>query len=117
MSPQDYQRGAMRTCSIPYDRRQDKLVHALTGLCSEAGEAAGLWQKTYQGHPSPLTDAQTRKHLILELGDVLWMVAEAADALEVDLEEIMDRNLKKLRARYPEGFEKEKSIHRKEGDI
>ena len=112
----EYQSLAMRTCSIT-DNPKDMLNHALLGLASEAGEAAALLQKVYQGHPSPLEDGKARQHLIVELGDCLWMLAEAAQAIGCSLDTVAIRNINKLRARYPEGFEPERSLHRKEGDI
>ena len=87
------------------------LVHATTGLASEAGEFAGLLQKTYQGHE------YDRGHAIKELGDCCWMISEACTALDVTLEEVMRSNIDKLKNRYPEGFDPEKSLHRKEGDV
>ena len=50
MVARDYQKAAMRTCSIPYDDKQGMLYHAIFGLASEAGEAAGILQKQWQGH-------------------------------------------------------------------
>ena len=47
-----------------------------------------------------------------ELGDIAWYLAEIATALDVPLEEILERNLEKLRARYPEGFSSERSQNR-----
>ncbi len=116
MNLNEYQDLAMRTCSIT-DSQEDMLNHALLGLASEAGEAASLLQKVYQGHPSPLKDGKTRQHLIVELGDCLWMIAEAAQAIGCRLDTIAIRNINKLRERYPEGFNPEQSLHRKEGDL
>ena len=55
-----------------------------------------------------------RDKMIKELGDVAWYLAETAYALDVPLEEVMVKNIEKLKARYPEGFDKERSIHREE---
>ena len=52
-----------------------------------------------------------------ELGDCLWMIAEACDALGTDIDTVMQMNIDKLKARYPEGFAVENSLHRKVGDI
>lgn len=57
------------------------------------------------------------EHILKELGDCLWMIAEACTALNVDMESVMQMNIDKLKARFPEGFSSERSIHRKEGDI
>ena len=50
MTGEEYQKLAMRTCSISHDRAMDKAYHAIFGLASEAGEVSGILQKTYQGH-------------------------------------------------------------------
>ena len=55
--------------------------------------------------------------MIKELGDVAWYLAEAATALDVPLEVIFQGNLDKLRRRFPNGFDTEASVNRKQGDI
>ena len=57
-----------------------------------------------------------KAHLAKELGDIAWYLAETATALGLTLEEILQANIDKLKARYPEGFSTEKSLHRKELD-
>ena len=111
MTGNEYQALAMRTCSIPYEDRQGMLVHATTGLASEAGEFAGLLQKTYQGHE------YDREHAIRELGDCMYMIAEACEALDTTMEHVMITNIDKLKARYPNGFNTERSLHRAPGDV
>lgn len=63
MTPNEYQKLAMRTCSIPPDWHDDMVCHAVFGLTSEAGEVAGIFQKWYQGH------AVSDEHLKKEIGD------------------------------------------------
>lgn len=89
----------------------DRTLHGVLGLTSEAGEVSGLFQKFYQGH---IIDPE---HLKKELGDCLWMIAEICTANNWDLSEIMVMNISKLKARYPNGFSADKSLHRKDGDI
>ena len=68
----------------------------------------------FQG--KPWTD-DNREHLIIELGDVMWYVAQACMALEVDFDDVIKGNVKKLEMRYPGGsFDVEKSEHRRVGD-
>ena len=111
MTGEEYRALAMRTCTIPYENKRDMLTHASLGLASEAGEFAGLLQKVFQGHP------YDRDHAIRELGDCLWMIAEACTVLDVTMDEAMQANIDKLRARFPEGFDPFKSMHRKVGDL
>lgn len=111
MTPNEYQKLAMRTCNIPYENKKDMMYHAVLGLASEAGEVAGIFQKEYQGHEV------CSDHIKKELGDCLWMIAEACTAMGIGIEEIMELNIEKLKTRYPDGFDPEKSMHRKPDDI
>lgn len=89
-----------------------RLLEGVMGLCGEAGEIDDILKKVlFQGH---MVD---REHMALELGDIAWYLALAADAIGYDLETIMKMNIDKLYARYPDGFEVDKSVNRKEGDI
>lgn len=106
-----YQRMAMRTSAFCNDQKEDMATHAVFGLCSEAGEVAGIFQKFYQGHPISM------EHIKKELGDCMWMIAEACTAFDLDLDDVMQTNIAKLRDRYPGGFEAERSLYRQEGDI
>ena len=45
------------------------------------------------------------------------MIAEACEALDLEMNDVMQTNIDKLRARYPEGFSADRSLHREEGDI
>ena len=58
-----------------------------------------------------------KEHLAKELGDVAWYLAVAAQGLGYNLETILQMNVDKLMERYPNGFEVQRSEHRKEGDI
>ena len=109
MTGNEYQKLAMRTASAKTEK--DMLYHGVFGLTSEAGEVAGLLQKVYQGHE---LDEQ---HMMKELGDCMWMIAEICTAMQFDLDEVMQTNIDKLKARYPNGFEAERSLHRREGDV
>ena len=110
MEANEYQKQAMRTCSITDDRKR-QLYHGVLGLTSEAGEVSGILQKIYQGHDHNID------HLVKECGDCLWMISEILQAVNVSLEDCMTANIAKLRARYPDGFDHDKSLHRKPGDI
>ena len=115
MTGKEYQELAMRTSAFKTNDHgtilQDELIHAVCGLASEAGECTGLVQKIYQGHELD------KDHLKKELGDALWFIAEACDYLGCIMDDIMQMNIDKLKARYPQGFEAERSLHRVEGDI
>lgn len=89
-----------------------RLLEGLMGLAGESGEACDILKKVlFQGHKLD------REHVALELGDIAWYIALAADAIGYDLETVMRMNIEKLYARYPDGFEVDRSVNRKEGDI
>jgi len=116
MTPNEYQRNAMRTASgISTSCPENLLLQGVMGMSGESGEALDIVKKVmFQGHE--LNEA-TKEHLIRELGDVLWYVATTAEALNVPLETVMQTNIDKLRARYPKRFDSERSQHREEGDV
>ena len=111
MQVNDYQKAAMATLNPALDKK-DVLINSVMGLCGESGEAIDIVKKwLMQGHELD------REHLIRELGDVAWYLAEAATALAVPLEAVFQGNLDKLRQRFPNGFDTEASVNRKEGDL
>ena len=80
-------------------------------MSAEVGELHGLYQKKYQGHKFD------EEHAKKEVGDILWMIAEYCTANGWNLEDIMELNIEKLKARYPDGFSAERSLHRRAGDV
>ena len=110
MTGNEYQKLAARTIDDKLSH-MEKHYHALHGMVGEIGEIHSIYQKMYQGHH---VDSE---HVKKELGDLLWFVAEFCTALEWNLEDIMQMNIDKLKARYPEGFSAERSLHRAEGDV
>ena len=108
MHPNEYQRLAMTTLN-PQLSKQDILLNGVMGLCGESGEAIDIVKKhLHQGHELD------KQKLVKELGDIAWYLAETAYALDVELADVLEQNIAKLRARYPEGFDRERSIHRTE---
>lgn len=111
MTINEYQDLAMRTLN-PELNQKDVLINSVMGLCGESGEAIDIVKKHLaQGH------ALDKDHLIKELGDVAWYLAEAATALDVPLEQVFQGNIDKLEKRYPQGFEKARSEIRLNGDL
>lgn len=93
-----------------------RLLTAGVGIGAEGGEFTEIVKKIcFQGKPY---NEANREHMIVELGDVMWYIAQACMALGVSLDDIIIRNVNKLSARYPEGaFEVFRSENRREGDI
>ena len=111
MDVNEYQKSAMTTLNPTLDRK-DVLINSVMGLCGESGEAIDIVEKwLMQGHDLD------KEHLIKELGDIAWYLAEAATALDVPLGTVLQGNLDKLRQRFPNGFSTEASVHRKKDDI
>lgn len=95
MQVNEYQKAAMATLNPALDKK-DVLINGVMGLCGESGEAIDIVKKwLMQGHELD------KKHLVRELGDVAWYLAEAATALDVPLEAVFQGNLDKLRRRFP----------------
>ena len=94
----------------------ERLTTSGVGLAAESGEFLEIVKKmVFQG--KPWSDAN-REHLLIELGDVMWYVAQACMALDVDFEEVLEMNVKKLEKRYPGGsFNILKSENRAANDL
>ena len=93
----------------------NRLTTAAVGISAEGGEFMEIVKKmVFQGKP---WNADNREHLIIELGDVLWYVAQACMALEVSFDDVVAGNVEKLKKRYPGGeFNVYHSENRKAGD-
>ena len=111
MEANEYQRLAMTTLNPELEKR-DVLINSVMGLRGEAGEAIDIVKK-WMAHGHELD----RDHLAKELGDIAWYLAEAATALDLSLEDILQENLEKLRKRYPQGFDSNRSQTRLQGDL
>lgn len=110
MQINEYQALAARTINNELTS-YEKEHHALHGMVGEIGELHSIYQKRFQGHPVE------GSHVVKELGDLLWFIAEYCTAHGWDLESVAQMNIDKLKARYPEGFDAERSLHRQKGDI
>ena len=98
MTINEYQKEAMR--SVNPESLNDPvkgLSNTALGLCGESGEVADM------------------EHLAKELGDVTWYLALGATIIGYELEDILQMNIDKLRKRYPDGFDSQKSQHREKG--
>lgn len=91
------------------------MLNATSGLSSESGEINEIVKKwLFHGHPM---DEASRIHMMKELGDLAWYFVLMCYALNEEPAEVLGVNIEKLKARYPNGFETEKSINRAPGDI
>jgi NTP pyrophosphatase (non-canonical NTP hydrolase) len=79
----------------------ERLLTAGVGINAEGGEFLEIIKKmVFQGKP---WNRDNREHLIIELGDIMWYVAQATQALGISMDQVLDTNIKKLSKRYPEG--------------
>ena len=109
MTINEYQQEATRTENHKGGHCYGMLVNGVMGLCGESGECMDIVKKyLFQGH-----DLDTN-HLIEELGDVAWYLATTAASQGYTLEYVLQKNVEKLRKRYPDGFSADRSIHREE---
>ena len=94
------------------DRQGANIVRLLTagvGINAEGGEFLEIIKKmVFQGKP---WNEDNREHLIIELGDVMWYVAQATMALDISFDEVIETNVNKLKKRYPGG---EFNVHNSE---
>jgi NTP pyrophosphatase (non-canonical NTP hydrolase) len=111
MNFKQYEEAAMRTMSkqtaMDFNSRMNT---AALGLAGESGEFAELWKK-YMYHNHPFDEGRLAK----EVGDILWYCALAARALGTSLERIAEDNIEKLRFRYPDAFDPDRSMNKTDG--
>ena len=93
----------------------ERLLTAGVGINAEGGEFLEIIKKmVFQGKA---WNRDNREHLIIELGDIMWYVAQATMALGISMEDVLDTNIKKLAKRYPDGmFDAYYSENRQAGD-
>lgn len=115
MDNKTYKKAALRTESIDFEAIKSRLLHdkelrilhAGMGLATESGEFLDALKKAIF-YGKPLDEVNLRE----EVGDLLWYCAIALDALNGDFESVMQTNIDKLKARYPEKFTEDKAIDR-----
>ena len=92
-----------------------RVLTSAIGMLAESGEFTEVLKKmVFQG--KEFTE-ENRFHMKRELGDILWYWIQGCIALGYTPDEVMDENIKKLEARYPNGFEVARSEKREVGDI
>lgn len=105
MTLNEYHALAQRTSSA--NTISGKIENGCLGLAGESGECCDILKKYFfQGHELD------KEHLMDELGDVMWYIAETASGLGITLEDVAIHNVEKLKKRYPDGFSAERSVHR-----
>lgn len=112
MTPQEYTAGALRTEKkvLPFEGTNGvtpRIEHAIIGLASEIGELADAMKKAkFYGKTFDVVN------FLEELGDLTWYIAIALDETDSCWEEIWEKNIAKLKARYPEKYTDENALCR-----
>lgn len=115
MNTQEYVKLAIKTESTDFDSMNSRLendgvkrlLHAGIGLSTEAGEFLDALKKhIFYGKELD------RVNLAEEMGDLFWYLAIVSDELGVEMSDVMERNIEKLKARYGEKFSEEKAENR-----
>lgn len=112
MKPSDYIQNAKRTEPKKYLFKKTKDVtprieHAVFGIVTEAGELMDSLKKA-----KIYGQKLDKVNLVEEAGDVMWYLAILSDALNVSFEDIWDKNIRKLKARFPEKYDHDHAKHR-----
>lgn len=104
---QESKRTASTDSEINLSKRDFNLLHASMGLSTEANEIVDILKKRiFYGKPIDEVNFQE------EIGDLFWYIALACRELNLDFENILDINIKKLKARFPDKFTKDKALNR-----
>ncbi|MBL4602871.1 MAG: nucleoside triphosphate pyrophosphohydrolase family protein [Emcibacteraceae bacterium] len=82
------------------------IVHAIYGLCTEAGEISEAFLKAAK------TGEFDKVNLKEEAGDLLWYLAMLFRELDTDFSEVAETNINKLKARFPEKFTQDNAYNR-----
>jgi NTP pyrophosphatase (non-canonical NTP hydrolase) len=107
----EYQQAALRTAGVPpaAEKEKARLTMCALGVTGESGEFADAIKKwIFHGHELDQEKA------MIELSDICWYIAVAADTLGYSLSEVFEKNIAKLKRRYPDGFSEAASVNRSE---
>lgn len=108
MKIREFQKLSTRTVKADHTKEQ-MIANMIFGANGEIGEVTDLLKKyLFQGHSLDVAKLEE------ELGDVMFYLVNLATIFNLDMENILDINIEKLKSRYPNGFESERSINRKE---
>lgn len=106
MNFSEYQAHAARTANPKLNPRE-RVIQAAFGITGESGEIVDSLKKIlYHGHDF------NRDEFMKEAGDLLWYISELCSAWGIDLDEVAQGNIAKLKARYPVAFDPERSRNR-----
>jgi len=103
----EYTWEVMRTCGVPREDTTGGILMCALGVGSESGEILEhVKHVMYHGHNFD------KEHMQKEIGDCLWYLTALSEFCGFSLEDVVQRNMQKLRQRYPAGFSSERSVNR-----
>lgn len=106
MRTEDYQEAVKRTVNNNLNTKE-KVLNCCLGLSGETGEITDHFKKSmFQEHNLDILKVEE------EIGDLMWYIANLCNVLNLNLENVLQENIDKLKKRYPDGFDKEKSTNR-----
>ena len=107
---------AIRNLEVMSGVNVSLLLTGAVGMSAEGGEFMEIVKKCiFQGKP---LDEDTQFHAKRELGDIMWYWINSCRALNIDPNEVIAENVRKLEARYPGGsFDAYYSENRQDGDL
>lgn len=94
------------TCAKLENSSLDNL-HMLLGMITEIGELSDIFKKEL-AYKKDVDWVNVKE----ELGDILYYLSSFCRLNNLDLNEILETNVKKLETRYPNKFSEEKALHR-----
>ena len=118
MNYKNYQEESKRTCPNLNDNLREGLsdeLHMVMGISTEAGELLDAYKKHF-AYGKELDVVNVGE----EIADIMWYISNLCRIKGINLEEMLQRNIDRLKARYPDKFSQEKALNRnldKERDI
>jgi NTP pyrophosphatase (non-canonical NTP hydrolase) len=110
MDYKDYEKESERTFPQLDDALRKNLaneMHMVMGIATEAGELLDAYKKHF-AYGKELDTVNVGE----EIADIMWYVSNLCRILNIDMHEMLDRNISKLKARYPEKFDSKKALNR-----
>jgi NTP pyrophosphatase (non-canonical NTP hydrolase) len=108
MNTREYIDAVLKTESPLFKSQPERIMHSIYGCVTEAGEMMdNLKRATF--YKDKLLD---KPNLVEEIGDMCWYLAIMCDELKISFEEVFDKNITKLKIRYPDKFQTARALNR-----
>jgi NTP pyrophosphatase (non-canonical NTP hydrolase) len=101
MNFKDYQEKSRKTAIYP--NKGENYIYPALGLSGEVGEVSEKFKKIIRDKEGQIAEVD-KEEIEKELGDVLWYLSQIASELNLDLSELAQKNLEKLKKRQEKGL-------------